>query len=94
MKKSGMEKQKAMKLAGKMKQAGTSAPFGQNAVATLDRRDQRKLDQELGLVPFAVKLHGDLVARLQAVAQERAIGMNEVVAELLAKALADQPTHA
>lgn len=91
MKKSGLEKQKAMKLTGKMKQAGTSAPFGQNAAAPLDRRDQRKQDQALGLVPFAVKLHGDLVAQLQAVAQARAIGMNEVVAELLAKALADQP---
>ncbi|MDP3842271.1 MAG: hypothetical protein Q8Q81_06680 [Oxalobacteraceae bacterium] len=91
MKKSGLEKQKAMKLAGKMKQAGTGAAFGQDAAVPLDRRDQRKLDQALGLVPFAVKLHGDLVAQLQALAQARAIGMNEVVAELLAKALADQP---
>lgn len=91
MKKSGMAKQNAMKLAGKMKQAGTSAPFGQDATATLDRRDQRKADQALGLVPFAVKLHGDLVAQLQAVAQARAMGMNEVVADLLVKALADQP---
>ena len=91
MKKSGLEKQKAMKLTGKMKQAGTSAPFGQDAAVTLDRRDQRKLDQALGLVPFAVKLHSDLVTQLQAVAQTRAIGMNEVVAELLVKALADQP---
>lgn len=91
MKKSGLEKQKAMKLAGKMKQAGTGAAFGQDAAAPLDRRDQRKLDQALGLVPFAVKLHGDLVARLQALAQARAGGMNELVAELLAKALAEQP---
>lgn len=91
MKKSGMEKQKAMKLAGKMKQAGTGVAFGQDAAVPLDRRDQRKLDQALGLVPFAVKLHGDLVAQLQALAQARATGMNEVVAELLAKALADQP---
>lgn len=91
MKKSGLEKQKAMKLTGKMKQAGTSTPFGQDAAAPLDRRDQRKQDQALGLVPFAVKLHGDLVAQLQAMAQARAIGMNEVVAQLLTKALADQP---
>ena len=91
MKKSGMAKQNAMKLAGKMKQAGTSAPFGPDATATLDRRDQRKADQALGLVPFAVKLHGDLVAQLQAVAKAREMGMNEVVADLLGKALADQP---
>ncbi|NMM26728.1 MAG: hypothetical protein HHJ12_05410 [Glaciimonas sp.] len=90
MKKSGLEKQKAMKLTGKMKQAGTSPAFGQDAAVALDRRDQRKLDQALGLVPFAVKLHSDLVAQLQAVAQARGMGMNEVVAELLAKALADQ----
>ena len=91
MKKSGLEKQKAMKLAGKMKQAGTSAAFGQDAAAPLDRRDQRKQDQALGLVPFAVKLHGDLVAQLHAMAQARAMGMNEVVAQLLQKALAEQP---
>lgn len=91
MKKSGMEKQKAMKLAGKMKQAGTSASFGQDAAAPPDRRDQRKIDQALGLVPFAVKLHSDLVAKLQSLAQARATGMNEVVAELLEKALAEQP---
>ncbi len=91
MKKSGLEKQKAMKLTGKMKQAGTSATFGQDAAAPLDRRDQRKLDQALGLVPFAVKLHGDLVAQLQTAAQTREMAMNDLVAELLAKALAEQP---
>lgn len=91
MKKSGLEKQRAMKLSSKMKQAGGSAPFGQKAAAPLDRRDQRKQDQALGLVPFAVKLHGDLVARLQAAAQARAVGMNELVAELLTKALAESP---
>lgn len=91
MKKSGLEKQKAMKLTGKMKQAGAGAAFGQNAAAPLDRRDQRKQDQALGLVPFAVKLHGDLVAQLQAAAQARSVGMNELVAELLSKALAGQP---
>lgn len=91
MKKSGLEKQKAMKLTGKMKQAGTSAIFGQDAAAPLDRRDQRKLDQALGLVPFAVKLHGDLVAQLQAAAQTREVAMNDLVAELLTKALAEQP---
>lgn len=91
MKKSDLEKQKAMKLSGKMKQAGSSVLFGQKAAAPLDRRDQRKQDQALGLVPFAVKLHGDLVAQLQAVAQARAVGMNELVAELLTKALAELP---
>ncbi|HSN42074.1 MAG TPA: hypothetical protein VLT92_18000, partial [Burkholderiales bacterium] len=53
----------------------------------LDRREQRKLDQSLGLVPFAVKLDGDLVKRVQALAQERQAGLNEIVAELLEKGL-------
>lgn len=91
MKKSDLEKQKAMKLAGKMKQAGANPAFGQQGAAVLDRREQRKHDQALGLVPFAVKLHGDLVAQLQAIAQSRTMAMSDVVAELLTKALADQP---
>ncbi|MFC5475027.1 hypothetical protein [Paraherbaspirillum soli] len=88
MKKSGLEKMKAMKITGKMKQAGTSAQFGQAETAAPDRREQRKLDQSLGLVPFAVKLNSELVQQVQALAQERQIGVNEVVAELLVKGLA------
>ncbi|WP_416186517.1 hypothetical protein [Herbaspirillum sp. RTI4] len=86
-----MAKQSAMKLAGKMQPTGSSGQFGQVAAVPMDRRDQRKADQALGLVPFAVKLNSDLVARLQALAQERATGMNEIVAELLLKALGDLP---
>ena len=90
MKKSGMAKMQAMKLSGKMKQPGTAAPFGQVAPVVLDRRDQRKLDQSLGLVPFAVKLNSDLVQQVQALAQQRECGVNELVAELLKQALAAQ----
>ncbi|KAF3996788.1 hypothetical protein [Glaciimonas immobilis] len=88
MKKSGMAKMQAMKLSGKMKQPGTDAAFGQVAPVALDRREQRKLDQSLGLVPFAVKLNSDLVQQIQTLAQEREVGVNELVAELLIKALA------
>jgi predicted HicB family RNase H-like nuclease len=49
----------------------------------------KKTDLALGLVPFAVKLNGDLVARLQALAKERGVEMNQLVAEVLEKGLAD-----
>ena len=88
MKKSGLAKMQAMKITGKMKQAGSTAPFGQVAPVVLDRREQRKLDQSLGLVPFAVKLNSDLVQQVQALAQQRECGINELVAELLTNALA------
>jgi predicted HicB family RNase H-like nuclease len=39
--------------------------------------------------PFAVKLNGDLVRQLQALAQERGGDMNALVAELLQKGLAE-----
>ena len=87
MKKSGLAKKQAMKITGQMQQPG-SAPFGQVAPVAPDRREQRKLDQALGLVPFAVKLNSDLVQQVQALAQQRACGVNELVAELLTKALA------
>ena len=89
MKKTDLEKNKGMKINSKMKQAGSPARFGKEAAVALDRREQRKLDQALGLVPFAVKLDGDLVRRIQALARERQAGLNEVVAELLKKGLSD-----
>ena len=56
-------------------------------VAAPNRREQRKLDQAQGLVPFAVKLDGELVKEIHALAQERKAGLNEVVGELLRKGL-------
>ena len=49
----------------------------------------RCLDQAAGLVPFAVKLDGELVKRIQQLAAERDGNINEVVAELLNKAIGD-----
>ncbi len=82
-----MAKSDAKKLMGKMVAPGT-AGFGTAASAPVDRREQRKLDQALGLVPFAVKLNGDLVQQLQALAKERGLDMNQLAAELLAKGMA------
>ena len=88
MKRTDLDKLQGLKLSGTMKQAVTTRRFGGNATVALNRREQRKLDQAQGLVPFAVKLDSDLVKQLHAAAQERNIGLNEVVAELLKKGLA------
>jgi hypothetical protein len=49
----------------------------------VDRREQRERDRAAGLVPFAVKLHGDLVRQLQTLAQERRMPLSKLVDELL-----------
>ena len=67
MKKTGMAKSDAKKLMEKMA-APNLAGFGKDSPATIDRREQRKRDQEMGLVPFAVKLDGELVQQLQQLA--------------------------
>ena len=87
MKKTGMAKSDAKKLMGKMVAPG-AAGFGNGDAAVVDRREQRKRDQALGLVPFAVKLNGALVQQLQALAKDRGADLNDIVAELLAKGLA------
>lgn len=87
MKRTDLAKLKLLKINGKMHQAATPARFGKAAGVAADRREQRKLDQALGLVPFAVKLDHDLVKQVQALAQQRQAGLNEVVAELLKKGL-------
>ena len=87
MKLTDLEKNKASKINVKMSQSGTPGRFGAEAAAAPDRREQRKRDQALGLVPFAVKLNGDLVKQVQALALQRQTGLNEVVAGLLKKGL-------
>ncbi len=87
MKKTDLEKLKGLKIDGQMKRAGTPGRFGAAADAATSRREQRERERAQGLVPFAVKLDGELVKRLQALAQERKTGLNEVVAELLEKGL-------
>lgn len=86
MKKTGMAKSDAKKLMGQMVAPGATG-FGK-PVETVDRREQRKRDQALGLVPFAVKLNSELVQQVQARAKERGVELNELVAELLTKGLA------
>ena len=83
MKKVEMERLKGARIENDMRRE--RLPGG--TAATVDRREQRRRDQAAGLMPFAVKLHGDLVKRIQALAQARNASVNEVVAELLEKGL-------
>jgi uncharacterized protein (DUF4415 family) len=87
MKKTDLEKNKGLKIAGKMNQASTPDRFGKEASLAMDRREQRRRDQAAGLVPFAVKLNSDVVKQIRALAEERQTDLNEVVAELLKKGL-------
>ncbi len=87
MKKADLEKSKGKKIDRQMNQPATPGRFGQGAAVVVDRREQRKHDQALGLVPFAIKLDSDLVNQLHKLAQERETSLNELVAELLKKGL-------
>ena len=87
-KKTDLEKQKGTKIAGNMKLSSIPDRFGKDAANMPDKREQRKRDQEAGLVPFAVKLHGDLIKQIHAIADKEQKSLNDVTAELLIKALA------
>jgi hypothetical protein len=89
MKKTDLDKNEGLKITGQMKQAGTPNRFGSAASAVVSRREQRRLEQAQGLVPFAVKLDGELVKQIHVLAEARQTGINETVAALLVKALAE-----
>jgi len=86
MKRTDLEKNMAHKLDSRLKLAGTPTRFAGGAV--LDRKEQRKLDQAQGLIPFAVKLDAQLAEEIRAQAVARQLGLNELVGELLRKGLA------
>jgi hypothetical protein len=86
MKKTDLYKNLGLKIDGKLKQAGTPDRFAQGGV--IDRKEQRKLDQAKGLIPFAVKLDAQLAAELHALALSRQISMNELVDALIRKGIA------
>lgn len=87
MRKTDLAKHDAKKLMNKMS-PGHGSSFGK-AVEVVDRREQRRRDQALGLVPFATKLNSELVQQLNAEAQARGVELHQLVAELLQKGLAD-----
>nr|WP_284502819.1 hypothetical protein [Caballeronia sp. AZ10_KS36] len=80
-----MEQNKAFKLANDLKQGGR-ARVGAADAPKADRREQRKLDQAKGLVPFACKLDEKLVKQLKERAETKEGGMTEALAELLVAA--------
>ncbi len=88
MKRTELEKAKASRIAGNMKLHGIPDRFGKDAGSLVDKREQRKRDQELGLIPYAVKLQGDLINQIKALAASQDKSLNDVTAELLTKGLA------
>ncbi len=94
MKKTDLVKNLAKKIQGKMQTAGVPGRFGEGAAKLPDRREQRKLDQAAGLLPFAVKLHGDLVKQLQALAEAGDGNVNTLVDRLLRAGLVAEPVVA
>ena len=86
MKLTDLHKSKGLKINSGIKPYGTTGKPAEPP-APLDRREQRKLDQARGLVPFACKLDGELLKELQALATERKLEMGELVGELLTTAL-------
>jgi len=88
MKQAELEKLKGVKIGDRLGRAVTPGRFGKDAADMPNRREQRRLDQARGLVPFAVKIDSELVKQIQALEQQRKAGLNEVVTELLRKGLA------
>jgi hypothetical protein len=86
MKLADMHKNKGLKINNSIKPHGAPGKPGE-APAPLDRREQRKLDQEKGLVPFACKLNLDLINQVRALAEQRQVQLNDLVGELLAAGL-------
>ena len=88
MKLTDLHKNQGLKIDGEARRGGVSDRYGKGAAQLPDRKEQRKLDAAAGLVPFACKLHADLVKELQERAEASGAGLNETVADLLRKGLA------
>ena len=86
LKKTQLERLKAANLEDRLRKSAPPERYAGGAHA-LSRKEQRERDRAQGLVPFAVKLNGELIKRVQARAQEKGVQLNEVVAELLEKGL-------
>jgi len=89
MKKTDLVKNLGLKIKGQMQKSAIPGRFAEGSTAVPDRREQRKLDQAAGLVPFAVKLHAELVERLRQQALTDGVGINELTERLLRAALGE-----
>ena len=83
MKKTDLEKNKAIKLREGVQKAPVPTRFGVASTAVPDRREQRRLDQAAGLVPFACKLKDELVQRLRAQAEQEGGDLNALTERLI-----------
>jgi hypothetical protein len=86
MKKTDLEKNKALKLMGKLNAATPPGRFAGTAPVP-DRREQRRLDQAAGLVSFPVKLRQPLIDALRAKADADGVSVNDLINTLLDDAL-------
>jgi hypothetical protein len=88
MKKTDLDRLAGLKLEGQRKGAAVPGRFGQGAASLAGRKEQRRLDSAAGLVPFACKLPSELNKTLLERAAGHEGGLNALVAQLLAQALA------
>lgn len=86
MKKTDLEKNRMMKMSNLMKVAGIPDRFGKGGMVP-DRKELRRLDQAAGLIPFACKLHSELITRLHAEVAKNGTTMNVLVESLLESGL-------
>ncbi|WP_328589876.1 hypothetical protein [Derxia lacustris] len=92
MKRTDLEKNKALKLDNALRAALPPDRFAKGS--TLDKRERRKLDQARGLIPFAVKLEQTLVNEVRAAAAAAGLDLDDAVAALLRRGLAAGPLEA
>ncbi len=88
MKLTDLHKNKALKTDNDRRQGSVPDRFGKGATQVPDRKEQRRLDAAAGLVPFACKLHADLVKQLRERADAAGGDLNATVDALLRQALA------
>ena len=89
MKKADLEKLAGRRIESAQQRAGIPSRFGVGSASAVNRREQRRLDQAQGLIPFAVKIDAEIVEQVRELAKSRSATIDELVAELLRKGLAD-----
>lgn len=90
MKRTDLVKNLALKIRGQMQHAAVPGRFAQGSTALPDRKEQRKLDHAAGLVPFAIKLHGELVRQLREQAEGEGISLQDLTDRLIRAGLGAQ----
>ena len=89
LKRTDLERLKAANLTDQLKKSSIPERYGPGS-QLLSRKEQREKERAQGLIPFAVKLPGELVARVNARAKDTGQPLGEVVAELLQRGLEER----